>query len=417
MRIVIACVLALIFFASAAAGTEPTSPYTNRVLPPAEVDAPVTDPSSASGWSEEDCVSSTCMPRLGWLRTDYLVWFIRRSYVTSLIQVIPDSLAAANDLPEGAAGTLFPEDERSRYKSFNGMRVSAGFWFDSTRRLGLDFSGFVLEHNSVGAAYSSNAVGSPILARFYVNANSGRLTSLQFSNSDPAAGYTGALSSYVTANSTWGFDANLRWNGYRLFADGTDYLAGGRYFEFRERLGVSGVADLADGTRLSVNDYFAVDNQFYGGQVGVHSRWCGPYGFSLDAIAKLAIGGIDQRISIRGDNTLAVPGMPVSTEPVGLYAQPGNAGVHSRTKFAVLPEVTLNLNYNLGNNAAIFVGYNVLWLNNVVRVGGAIDTNVNDANIRYIANPTAGNAAGPAVIFRDETFWLHGINLGLRLEY
>jgi hypothetical protein len=82
-----------------------------------------------------------------------------------------------------------------------------------------------------------------------------------------------------------------------------------------------------------------------------------------------------------------------------------------------MPEVAVNLSYNLSERAAVFAGYNFLYLSNALRVGGTIDPTVNDSAARFVANPTPGNSPGPTFTFRDEAFWLQGVNLGVRLEF
>jgi Putative beta barrel porin-7 (BBP7) len=368
-----------------------------------------------TGILEDNRLPGGIVPRLGWLRTDYLFWWVKRPISPPLIQHIPDSLATATNIAPTADNTLYPGDgQHLRYPAFNGGRVNTGFWFSSEQRLGLDGSFFQLEQNSYGAAYASS--GSPILARFYVNANNGALTNLQFSNPDPTFGYSGAISATATLSSLWGADASFRWNGMPMLADNTDWLFGARYFELRESLQIAAQANLQDGTRLNVNDYFAVSNQFYGGQIGVHSRWGNFRRFSVDGVFKIAIGGVRQRVVIRGDNTMIYNGV-TTTEQTGLYAQPSNSGVHQRGRFAYAPDVTLNLNYNITDRAALFVGYNFFFLSSVVRAPNSIDQTINDSNNTYITYTTVGTAGGPVFRYNAETFWLHGINLGLRLEY
>jgi hypothetical protein len=83
----------------------------------------------------------------------------------------------------------------------------------------------------------------------------------------------------------------------------------------------------------------------------------------------------------------------------------------SRGKFAWVPEDS-NLNYNIATRAAVFIGYNSSTFRASRR--SAIDTNVNDSNITYIANLRQERAPRSATTPRLR---LQGINLGLRLEY
>ena len=164
-------------------------------------------------------------------------------------------------------------------------------------------------------------------------------------------------------------------------------------------------------------DHFAVENNFYGGQVGVNSRWCGLYGFSFDGTFKFAMGSMNEKAEISGSNTLAFPGVPATTQATGLYAQPSNIGDHTRDKFAVIPEFIFNINYNVTQNVAVFVGWDFLYASNVARAAAIINPTVNDSNVRYIASPTIGNASGPTFSFKDQNYWMQGINFGVRLEF
>jgi hypothetical protein len=195
-------------------------------------------------------------------------------------------------------------------------------------------------------------------------------------------------------------------------------LAGVRYFHLDDKININGTALLSDGTKLSVTDQFKVQNNFYGGQVGLSARWVGMYGFSFDFIFKIALGDMVQRVAISGSNTLVTPDGVATTEPYGLYARPSNVGTFNRDKIAAISDLTININYNITEHFAVFAGWNFLYMNNaVLRAADEIDTTVNDSKIRYIANPTMGNAAGPIPIFRDQTFWMQGLNVGARFEY
>ena len=364
---------------------------------------------------EPDTLGANASPQRLWLRTDFLLWYIRKTAVPPLIQTIPDSLANQNNPPANAATNLFPNTNQLGYKVFDGLRVNAGMWFDSTQRIGIDVSGFVLEQNANGAGFVST--GSPVLLRTYNNVNNGQPTLLQFSNPDPVAGYSGSLSANSVVSTLLSGDLNVRVSSYRIFSDHTDFLFGARYLDFREHLDINGTASLKDGRTLAVSDHFAVTNQFYGGQAGLHGRWNGMYGFSLDGVFKLAMGGVAERININGSNTLtSAAGVP-STQPVGLYAQPSNSGTFTNNVFAVIPDLTLNLNYSFNERAAIFVGYNFLYVSSIARVGSVINPNVNDSNLRYISNPTPGNNPGSIFSVRNDGMWVQGINMGLRLEF
>ncbi len=368
---------------------------------------------------ENNCpVPSNCVPQSFWLHADYLYWVIHKDNSGPLIQAVPASQAISGVINPAAAATLFPANGRLTYDGLSGVRVDTGMWIDTTNHIGVEIGGFDTTQVSKSGFVASNALGLPALARFYTNANSGVPTELFFSNPDPANTYSGTLAANSTVNSVYSGEISARWQGYRFASDNLDWLAGFRYFHLDDKLSLNGTALLSDGTKLSVSDQFKTQNNFYGAQGGISARWCGMYGFSFDFIFKLAMGDMNQRVTIAGSNTLVTPDGVASTEPYGLYARPSNVGTYQRDHFAVIPELTFNLNYNVTEHVAIFAGWNFIYMNNaVVRAANQIDKTVNDSQIRYIANPTMGNAPGPVFSFRDQTFWMEGLNAGVRFEY
>jgi hypothetical protein len=251
---------------------------------------------------EDEGFTPTILPRLGWLRSDYLVWFVKHSSTPSLIQSVSDS---------GTVRNLFPDNNRINYNAFAGVRVNGGFWFDGTQRLGLDLGAFGLEQRSVGAAVTSN--NAPVLARFYLNANNGLLDSLQFAG----PGTAGTLRASATLNSIYGIDANLRWHVGPVYSDATDFLIGARALNFREGLDVAGTTTLRGGTTLYLRDHFAVSNQFVGPQLGVQGRWLLGGNFSIDGTFKFAMGTVRQRAVVNGENTLTPPSVWASARTPG----------------------------------------------------------------------------------------------------
>src|SRR5262249_61281400 len=93
------------------------------------------------------------------------------------------------------------------------------------------------------------------------------------------AGPNGSGTVTVTHSTTlWGFDGNLRrnlWCGELLYVDA---LVGYRQLGLDESLSINeslfarAGSGLPPGTPLTVHDRFAVQNRFYGGQLGVPSR-------------------------------------------------------------------------------------------------------------------------------------------------
>jgi len=355
-------------------------------------------------------------PQRAWFNAEYLLWWARDDKVQPIIQTFPAFLANTNPLPPGATSPLYPAKGEINYNALNGVRLSGGLWLDSAATFGIDGSAFTVQQASRVAVISSP--GAPILAESYFSANNGLTpTALQFSNPDPKSGFSGTIAVTSAITSIAGGDGDFRFRGYAIFADTTDYLLGGRYFGFNESLDSTAQSNFKDGRSLIVSDHFSTTTQFYGAQVGFDSKMFAFNGFSMEGIIKLALGDSHQTADVAGTNTIILARGTENKQQGGLYAQPSNIGSYTQNKVAVLPELALNLSYNFTNHCAIWVGYNMLYINSVARPGAIINPVINDSNIRYISGTTPGNSPQPAFVFRDDSFWLQGITVGLRLQY
>ncbi len=230
-------------------------------------------------------------------------------------------------------------------------------------------------------------------------------------------------------NSMWGAELN-----YRRFLRGNacarlDGIVGFRYLNLTENLSVTEsfvrTADspMSIGTPATsgiVNDSFRAENNFYGGQIGLtgeirRGRWF------LNGRSTIAFGTVQQTATIGGGQALTFADGSVGQYPGGLLALPGaNIGRYSQSKFAVMPEIGFNLGYHITPHLRAYVGYNFLYLSNVLRASGTIDTNVDAARIPNF--PVAGAASPvfpvrPAPQFNTTDFWAQGINFGLQWSW
>jgi hypothetical protein len=337
--------------------------------------------------------------------------------VPPLIGVLPDAVAVQvgqnnSNVPAGSQLNLFPPNGRDEnFDSFNGVRVSAGYWFGDDQRLGVDGSAFTLERGR--ESYAIVSPGSPAITRSFIGANNGQNIFLLFA----VPGQYGGLLGATVDNRFRGWEANLRTTGYSVVADRTEWLAGFRYVELFEGVRVAGGSQFGDGSRDFIADRIVTSNQFYGGQVGIHSRY-GTGRVRADGILKAAVGGMHQVADISGQYQVFDPaGTRVVSEPIGLYAQRSNSGRYSRDRIAIVPEFTFNVSYQFTPGFGAFVGYNIIYMSSVLRPAGAVDPVINEANLPYIANPAPGNADRPQFRFNATDYWAQGINFGLKLEY
>src|SRR5207237_150086 len=119
---------------------------------------------------------------------------------------------------------------------------------------------------------------------------------------------------------------------------------------------------------------FDTRNQFYGGQIGIRSTWQRDR-LALDLTGKLALGSTHQVVNIAGDITQTA--FPPAAAQGGLFAQTSNIGRVTANQFTILPTLELKVGYQVNQRLSAFIGYDLMYWNQVVRPGNQINRNVN----------------------------------------
>ena len=353
-----------------------------------------------------------------YVSAEYLLWWTKGDRVPPLItQGSVGDLQ--NGLPAGALNlndtvVLFGGDYNTGARS--GGRLTAGWWFGDDHCLGIEGSGFFL--SSASTNFSATSAGVPILARPFFDTRTGGTPNVEFVSLINAAGtpvLAGTAAASIRSN-FYGAEANLRSNLCCSSCFNLDAIAGYRFAALNETLGVSENLTFprivaTDPLRVGLssfasNDNFRVRNNFNGGQIGLDAelrrdRWF------LDLKAKIAFGDVTERADISGGTTQN-----------GVFSNGGlltadRTGSFSQHRFAVLPEVGLNLGYNLTEHVRAFVGYDFLYLSNVIRAGDQVNLNVNPN--RFLG--VAGGPANSPYAFHTSDYWAQGVNFGLEFRW
>ncbi|MCI0680770.1 MAG: BBP7 family outer membrane beta-barrel protein [Gemmataceae bacterium] len=359
-----------------------------------------------------NCCDPSCCARF-YGRAEYLHWWIRDAALPPLV-----TTGNANDARPGALG--FPATRVVLGGSdldqdgFNGGRFTLGSWLRRDPTVAVEATAFFLSEQDAGLSVaSSGAAGSPVLSRpFFDVVNN-------VENADPVAlpFVQGGAVDVNLESRLWGFEVNLRKTRCEQECRRIQVLAGFRFLDLDETLRIAAATqDLAAGAgnRALVVDEFAVRNRFYGGQVGIAGEWRRGQ-WVVDAQAKVALGCTDQRQNVSGFRTIEdQTSGAVRTFPAGLLAQPSNSGAFEENEFAVVPELTINLGYQICPRARAFVGYTLLYWSEVARPGQQIDRVINTTQF------PPGNLTGPArptTLFDSTDFWAQGVNVGFEIRY
>jgi hypothetical protein len=355
-----------------------------------------------------------------WIRGEYLLWWLSSSKLPPLITTSPPGTPQIDAGVLGAAGTtILFGDSHVNGDVRSGGRVTLGGWLGCDQCLGIEGSFFLLEGK--GTHFSASSSGNPILARPFTDATTGLPSS-------ELIAFPGLVAGSIDANnvSKQFLGAGLLFRrhvccGCNYFIDA---LAGYRYLYYSQGISVS--EDLTStlpsnqfpfiptGTTLLVGDRFATRNSFNGFDMGLtgevrRGNW------SLEWLAKLALGQTFTTLDINGETTVTVPGLPPLTSAGGLLALSSNSGHFTREHFSLVPEFGVHLGYDITPHVRTSLGYTILWWNGIGDATKTIDQSVNP-NLLPPAIPGAGPAS-PALLFGKSTLVGQGIEVGMEFRF
>ena len=362
-------------------------------------------------------------------KTDYLLWWMRGMNVPPLVTTGPnaDHPGVLGQGP-GLATILFGDtqiDDRVR----SGGRLQLGGWLDDCHTLAIEADFLALE--PARTHFRDWSDGNPIVSRPFINDATGQqdveFVAFPAGNRASLAGAvnvdaftrfesTGALLRFATCrqNACWtdsccnAFHDSIR----------TDFLLGYRFLRLDDRLQIVEQLTSTDttvgspspaGTSGLIRDQFNTTNEFNGGEIGFDSeirrnRW------SLDLLTKIALGDNHEICDIAGfTRNTSLTGVQTS-QPVGLLATATNSGHHVTDRFAVVPEVTATLGFQLTGHTALTFGYTLVYWSQVARAGDQIDFRV----------PTPGSATTtghPEFPSANTGFWAQGLNFGFDFRW
>jgi hypothetical protein len=392
--------------------------------PPAGAEMTMSEPVGTELWDDgnsgvlmDDCTGCglpTCGTMCGCMRfyggVEYLMWWDKSTELPVLVTTSPAGTPEGNAGIIGSSEILFGVDDISD-ELLPGGRLTVGTWLGGSTA-GVVGRLFAIESEEVDFTASSQEF--PILARPFFNAFTGEEDALLL-------GFPGQTAGDIHAR--WeseinGADVGLRQlycadDNYRI-----DMLVGYRYMGVDETLSIANALEFIDendlnfGTVIEQSDLFDVRNRFHGVDVGfmghsVNGCW------TLDFIAKVALGNVTQDVAISGTTTTT----PVTGSPVvlngGLLTQNSNIGQSDSTDFAAVPEGTLTLGFAINPCLDLSVGYTFLYISRLARAESVIDRSV---NLTQQTGPLDGESR-PAFRITDTDYWLQGINFGLSWRY
>ncbi len=356
------------------------------------------------------------LPRV-WFRPEALLWWSK----SSPLPVPIVTAGSVSDAIPGALGqpstSVVLGNQNIGLPSQGGGRLTFGFTFDAEQSWGIEGTYFYLSNPTVAQGiYSDGSQGSALLAFPYYNPLTGT------ESASPIA-YPGSFAgnAVVTLQSLLqGTDVNFLHNIHYSNNIRVDLLGGFRYVNFQENLNFS-----TDSPNVAPNppaffqtyDQFNVQNNFYGGQLGVRASY-DVARFFFNTSGKLAMGSTFETVTVNGGTATNAGGY--ATAPGAYLSQPTNMGTATRNQFAVVPEMNLNVGFRLRPWASIIVGYSFLYISSVARPGDQIGHVINPSQSSAISNNFPAALTGPALPglnVHNTDFWAQGLNFALEFRF
>jgi Putative beta barrel porin-7 (BBP7) len=389
---------------------DPPGPVTGPVVGPPIPTGPVISDPIVGGCPVGGCpVPGVHSSNDGWYTSvEALLWYVKSYSIPALATTGPAFSGATLSTP--GVHVLNPPtvDTNPRY----GGRVTLGYWFSP--QWAIEASGFYIRPDTDRFAVASAQFPALDLARPFLSANTGLESSEIIGRPGVAAG----MFRYDAESHFYGAEVNLRNRIWDDCANRLDLLFGYRYLLLEERLtiqertlGLAGAGAFA-GVERVVADEFVTRNQFNGVQVGaIFEHVEGPWTFGLTA--KVAGGITHQTGHTQGYSVPITGGTAGPASPGGLLALNSNIGVHSKSRYSVVPEVGLNVGYDVTDRLRVFAGYSLMYWTNVHRPSGQIDRTLDENRIPGFPAAPAAPGIHPAPLTKAENLWAQGVNVGI----
>ena len=350
------------------------------------------------------------------VEVDYLKAWTSGASVPALVSTSGDGTlrSQAGVLSQPTSSVLFGGDTQDDGDRSGGrFKISRELAFiDAT----LYATGLFIGEDPQSGSYRASSVGSPILARPFLDAQTG------LENAQLVA-FPGVLAGTVTVDTYSEFygthiglaNTLLRGTKGKMFV-----TSGYRFLSYRDQLSVREDLRSTDlggaiplDTTFVVRDSFETNNNFHGGTLGLGiESTLESWSYSIDG--GVSLGGLTRRLQTSGETNVTVPTIPTTSTTGGLLALPSNIGSYRSTTFAAVPELNARLSRHIGSHLSADVGYTFLLLPKVWRAAEQIDRTINQSQIG------GGALVGPMRPEHQATshdMWVQALTFGVTAQW
>lgn len=355
--------------------------------------------------------ASFALPRV-WGSVEYLHWWTQNSSLALPLVTQNNSPSSFAIINQPGTQIIFGANSSNNdfeIHNLNGGRIVLGGWLDNSDRYGLEGTAFTFAQQKSTFTASSVPINSSAINVPFFSPNTGGENVL-------VAGLPNTVTDYDFFRPA-SYELNGLFNLNNCGLVPFILSAGFRYNAIYEKIALNdaviNIATLPSRSVLNVEDSFSAQNKFYGAQVGVRTKVI--YGdFLFAANAEIAFGTNRQTLTIAGQTNVNNQFIIQST---GLFAEPSNIGTFHRNQFAIAPTLQIKIGYNESPCVHPFIGYDFIYLTNILKPGEIIDRNVNTTqNILLGGTGVLNDAVAPVAKWHNSNIWLQGISLGVEID-
>ncbi|HXD85922.1 MAG TPA: BBP7 family outer membrane beta-barrel protein [Urbifossiella sp.] len=355
---------------------------------------------------------------------EYLLFWVKNAPLPFPVATVGP---AGGNAALGAPGTqLLYGNGDINFSSMSGVRAVAGVWLTNNESFGLEGNFFILPKKTGGSPPLQGTDLLPTLARPFFDTASNIPNSLVVNQ---PGSFQGAITTTGSLQ-LWGAELGPVWRAIDRGRWTLDTGAAFKFLSLDESLIINSTSNALPGgisvlqgraigspSTLTVIDDFRTTNNFYGGTLMLRSN-VHVEAFTWSLAGKLGLGVMDSTLQVNGSSTVTTPTTPPLTSGGGLLASGANVGTYHTNQFSLIPEFYTNINVQLTSHIAVNLGYNLLFMNKVLRPGNQISTNINPNGVP--SSPNFGARLGPTgstVPVSTTDFWAQGFNLGVVVGY
>ncbi|MBI3822765.1 MAG: BBP7 family outer membrane beta-barrel protein [Planctomycetes bacterium] len=360
------------------------------------------------GGDDGCCPDRSCF----WASAESLLWWQKNQNVPPLITgTSPNSTAPIGVLPNA---TVLYDSVPNPVRS--GGRFALGWWCPHfCNNLGVEVDYFFLGRTTSTRTFGPETglfLGRP----FFSVLNNGQ-------NAEVFNGRDRTGDAFVsTYSQLWGMEANFRYKWLCGSGWWIDAMAGYRHITLTEGIEIGESLTITtpginQGFNSVERESWRTRNMFNGGQFGLQGECRIGERCFFGFTSKMAMGGTYEVLNAEATTTRTLPNSAPVTAPGALLITQTNLGRTTATRFCIVPEVNLKIGYDITDHLRVWVGYDVLYMSNVIRPGEQIDLRVNSDLRPFTGNTTSAAPRVPATLFRTSDYWAQGLNFGLMWRY